>query len=88
MTSANITTKIEQEVIIQETEMIDSLSGIVSRLTRSVVDTQDSQMRQALIALGWTPPPDADGKTQYKLGWDACIEELRQRLKEFAADEH
>lgn len=81
MISANITTKIEQEVIIQETEFIDSLSSMARTFSRSVVDTQESQMRQALVALGWQPPPGADGKTQYSEGWDACVEQLKACLE-------
>jgi len=30
--------------------------GIREQITRRVLDTQEYQIREALIALGWTPP--------------------------------
>ena len=34
-------------------EMITNINGWI---TRQVMNTQDEQIRKALIALGWTPP--------------------------------
>lgn len=44
------TTVLADDFVIQE--MID----LAGRFTRKVLDTQEQQIKQALISLGWTPP--------------------------------
>lgn len=48
-----VTTSAE-EVIVQEVYAIQD--GIREQIMRIMMDTQDIQIRQALIKLGWTPP--------------------------------
>jgi len=53
--------------IIHDTWIIESsvryeVNGIVSQLSRQVIRTQDKQIRDALISLGWTPPLDSTTK--------------------------
>jgi DnaJ-class molecular chaperone len=43
--------KIIQEVFTEE------VPNIMNSLIRTVIDTKEIQVRQALIKLGWTPPP-------------------------------
>lgn len=33
--------------------------GTKTEVLRNVLDTMDAQLRQGLIDLGWTPPPEA-----------------------------
>lgn len=42
------------------TEVIDDIGTYRQRIMRHVMDTQDKQIREALIKLGWTPPDDAE----------------------------
>jgi hypothetical protein len=46
----------EQGIITQELQQ--DIDGHITRLSRWVVQTRDESVRQALIKLGWTPPPD------------------------------
>ncbi len=39
-----------------EQDTFFSNNGVRERLTRSFIDTQEQQVRDALIVLGWTPP--------------------------------
>ena len=46
------------------TPSIDRMTGEISiateiagRVTRQIIQTQEAAIREALIALGWTPPP-------------------------------
>lgn len=40
--------------------------GLSSQLTRRVIDTEEQAMRDALIALGWTPPMPAGFSPEIK----------------------
>lgn len=40
------------DVIVQETR------DMVGRISKKIVETQDDQVRKALISLGWTPPSE------------------------------
>lgn len=46
---------VETEVI---GETITQTTHILGAITRKVIQTQDDQIRAALISLGWTPPPE------------------------------
>lgn len=48
------TTLLDNGQIVQETERVQG--GAHETVMRQVMDTYDEQIRQALIALGWTPP--------------------------------
>ena len=56
----NVTTRpyadgtIEQETSFDYGEELD----LRAHVTKQVMRTQDAQIRQALIDLGWTPPPE------------------------------
>ena len=41
-----------------EQDTIFSDNGVRERLTRQIIDTQEQQVREALIVLGWTPPEE------------------------------
>jgi len=41
-----------------EQDTIFSDNGVRERLTRQIIDTQEQQVREALITLGWTPPEE------------------------------
>lgn len=48
-------------IIIDETVTEASMNlrkELVSKHYRQVMDTKDQMIREALIKLGWTPPPD------------------------------
>lgn len=54
----NIKTDADEQGII--TQRVDILGDI----QRHVIDTRDAQVRESLIALGWTPPkPDTGNRT-------------------------
>jgi len=43
----------------QITQCVNSVhDGVTTELYRNVVDLQDQGIRDALIAMGWTPPKD------------------------------
>jgi hypothetical protein len=48
--SVKVTTRFNQDRI--ETEI-----DIMGKITRGILDLREDQVRQALIELGWTPPP-------------------------------
>lgn len=51
----------DDTIIIDETVTEASMNlcnELVSRRHRQVMDTKDQMIREALIKLGWTPPPD------------------------------
>lgn len=41
-----------------ETSTLIKKDGMEISFYKQIVDTQDSQIRQSLIELGWTPPKD------------------------------
>ena len=49
-----VTTPCLDGKIVQETYSVDS--GVRERIMRDVINTKERQVREALIALGWTPP--------------------------------
>lgn len=48
------TTHTKEGVIVQE--LFTKHNEIREQMARRVIDTQDQQIRDTLIALGWTPP--------------------------------
>ena len=40
-------------------ELIEDAGTITERVMRSALNTQERQIRDALIKLGWTPPPNS-----------------------------
>lgn len=51
-----VTTPFENGDILQETDLIRN--GLREHLTKVLIHTQEQQTRDALIALGWTPPKE------------------------------
>lgn len=51
-----VTTPFENGDIMQETNLLRD--GLREQLTRTLIRTQDQQIKDALISLGWTPPGD------------------------------
>ena len=43
--------------IIQETFMENPLTQAMETISRRMIDTQEQQIHDALVTLGWTPPP-------------------------------
>lgn len=39
-------------------ELTSTFNGVTSRLYMDVLDTKDESVREALIEMGWTPPPE------------------------------
>jgi hypothetical protein len=37
---------------------LGATAGFASTLSRKILDTEDRAIRAALVALGWTPPPE------------------------------
>lgn len=54
---------------------IDVRGQAIDRFTALVVDTRDQHIRSALVALGWTPPPDPGAATRPAgdAAGDACL---------------
>ena len=52
----NIDTKVIDKDIISTVSTEDPMEVI----TRKIIRTQDDQIRQALITLGWTPPKEKE----------------------------
>ena len=48
----NVTTRFNQDLIEQETD-------VLGQVTRNVIRLQDEGIRKALIDLGWTPPAES-----------------------------
>lgn len=53
-----VTTKYNEFTIEQEITYPDFARGPVERLSRSVIDLRERGIRDALTALGWTPPQE------------------------------
>lgn len=47
--------RIDTEVF-EDGKIVQSTTDLIGKTVRKVVETQDHQVRLALIALGWTPP--------------------------------
>lgn len=52
--SFSVTTNVEGAKITAETK----IQGMFNQFYKRVVETEDEQIREALIHLGWTPPSD------------------------------
>lgn len=48
----------DAELRIDRKDYADALSDIAMRHERIIVQTTEAKIRQGLIALGWTPPPE------------------------------
>jgi hypothetical protein len=55
-----VTTKLLGDYTIV-TEVSSVVDDVITKLTRSVLNTQEVQVREALIKQGWTPPLDKKG---------------------------
>lgn len=71
-----ITTKIEGTRLIQELMTVDD-DLAANRLMQMVSDTQDVQVRQALIEMGWSTPEETENMrsrlANYAAGTDAQL---------------
>ena len=50
-------------VRLHETLETPGLGDTIKQLSMFICDTREKAMREALIKLGWTPPPDDFGST-------------------------
>lgn len=55
-----VKTKWDRDGNINQELLQESDGGITERLSAWCIRTRDVGVRQSLIALGWTPPPDAE----------------------------
>lgn len=55
-----VDTKIEGDKIIQDTYYEDIHTKLRQDLGRKIIDLQEQGIKEALIALGWTPPKPID----------------------------
>ena len=56
--SVKLTTKVFQGGRIEHEESrVDALTGAVMRQEQHILETREKATREALISLGWTPPP-------------------------------
>jgi hypothetical protein len=55
-----ITTSIEGNKIIQEGRYEDELNSVRTKMVRKILNTEEQQVKDALIKLGWTPPKDKE----------------------------
>jgi hypothetical protein len=87
----------EGAISIDETEggqyLIDPVRDAYRRHARLVMDTRDKAVREALIKLGWTPPPDsrtaalgascgapaANAREQGAVAGDACLDKAERQ---------
>ena len=65
-----INTSVENDSIIFQ-EIKSEYEEITQIISRTIVDTKEKQLREALIKLGWTPPSQENGengtdKTRHK----------------------
>ncbi len=51
-----VETEIEKSNIIQSIKLYDDISELVTTISRRIINTEEQQIREALIKLGWTPP--------------------------------
>lgn len=66
--------------ITQQSELVDDHLPSLRDIARRVIDTQDQQIREALIKLGWTPPGESHiGITEAK------VKAAEQRLADMLA---
>lgn len=54
-----IETEISEDKIIQQLGSVDGDASPVSGIMKWVCDTRESEIRKALIKLGWKPPKEA-----------------------------
>jgi hypothetical protein len=52
--------KVTVETLFTDAGLIEQTIDIAGSIHRRVLNTQEEQIRQALIALGWTPPDRLD----------------------------
>jgi len=63
MSSIQIKTDIHGAMIVQEnTGPAIEIDNVREIYARRVMDTQEMQVREALIRMGWTPPPEEPHK--------------------------
>lgn len=79
------------KTLVMETEIEDRLSGYSQQLSRKIVDTEDSIIKDGLKKLGRVSPEDAKriqhllrqvAGTQsfYRCGWEGVDEEVKDLL--------
>jgi len=68
MKFVNIETKVMADgKIVQDLKLGDDDSNLFNSVLSTIIDTKEQQIRQALIAMGWTPPPATDATLQFWL---------------------
>jgi hypothetical protein len=55
-----VSTKIVDAKIIQAVVSPNMIDGVHDTIRTLVINTEEKQLREALIALGWTPPADKE----------------------------
>ncbi len=49
---------VKDSCVIVAQSIDDPMGDLVGRVTRHMIDTREKQIREGLIKLGWTPPPE------------------------------
>lgn len=58
MSSIDVTVKHDNRFIICEQDFVDPCADVRQQIMRTVLDTQERAIREALIKMGWTPPKE------------------------------
>lgn len=59
-----VKTSYNKDMIVLETNMVNDdplLSNMVTKISRDVIILKENKVREALVALGWTPPQEETG---------------------------
>lgn len=49
---------VKDSCVIVAQSIDDPMGDLVGRVTLHMIDTREKQIREGLIKLGWTPPPE------------------------------
>jgi len=86
-TSLKIETKIYDHGIIEQVTK-GGIGSIRDEYVRTVIRTQDQQIRDALISLGWTPPPNAIIQGPRSGRWNGGLCAILHKVKNLFAHKH
>ena len=59
MKNIDINTSVKDKVITTSVDFKSPL-GIIENRAKQIIDTQEKQVQDALISLGWTPPAEEE----------------------------
>ena len=74
----------ERGVIVQD--VLETQDGIVGLTVRHMLDTQDQEIRNALIGLGWTPPEEGAQRRTTRMIAEKRADKRAHRIATMAAE--